>query len=294
VLTFARRISHLSVAALALGLMTADPARADDDPPVTVTPGGFGIVETQVTDVGRPEKVDRARFTRPRLKPSRTCTVTKSPDAGRAATETEYESGAPPSAGPGGWVVRRCSDGSLDTAWVAQAPSVRAARVTPGQLAEHAVSRLRLPLPMPRFDPRRESSVGPATLVNVPTWFWVDGWTPAARRTQAGGVWAEVSAVPVETTWTPGDGGAPVRCGGPGIPWTSDRQSPAKACRYTYARSSAAQRGDVYLARVTVVWRVSWRGSGGLGGTLPLMERQSTFPVAVAERQTVVTIGGGS
>jgi hypothetical protein len=43
---------------------------------------------------------------------------------------------------------------------------------------------------------------------------------------------------------------------------------------------------------VTVTWQVSWRGVGGRTGTLPLMERQMTFPIAVAERQTVVTVGG--
>jgi hypothetical protein len=130
-------------------------------------------------------------------------------------------------------------------------------------------------------------------LVNIPTWFWVDGWAPVRQTTRAGDVWAEVVATPVSATWFPGDGSAPVQCAGPGRPWTSDDDT-AGACRHTYLTSSAAQPNLVYTARVTVVWRVTWRGSGGRVGTLPLMERQVSFPVAVAERQTVVTMGGQS
>ena len=275
------------VAACTVGLV-APPAHAGGDPPVTVTSGGFGIVDTEVTDAGRPARA-RPSLTRA---PARTCVQDISPTAGRAATEAELDSGAPAGAGPGGWVVRRCSDGSLDTGWVAAEPA--RPQVTAGQLAQRAYGRLRLPLPVPKFDPRRESSAGPTTLVGIPTWFWVGAWAPARQWTQAGGVWAEVSAVPVSSTWLPGDGSEPLRCTGGGRAWRPGEGENASSCRYTYRRTSAAEPDNMYTARVTVVWRVTWRGPGGTGGELPLMERQSTFPVAVAERQTVVTSGGGS
>ncbi len=159
-------------------------------------------------------------------------------------------------------------------------------------LAQRAVNRLPLPLPEPLFEPRRSSSAGPATLVAISTSFYLSAWAPASQRTQAGSVWAVVSAEPVSATWWPGDGGAPVQCAGAGRAWT-DPNATGPRCTYTYTRSSAAEPGNIYTARVTVTWRVSWRGSGGQAGTLPLMQRQSEFPVAVAERQTVV-VGGGS
>jgi hypothetical protein len=105
-------------------------------------------------------------------------------------------------------------------------------------------------------------------------------------------VWAVVTAEPVAATWWPGDGSAPVRCASAGRAWTATTAD-GTPCTYTYRRSSAAQPNNVYTARVVVSWRVTWRGSGGLSGTLPLMERQTEFPVAVAERQTVIVVGGG-
>lgn len=277
----------LTFAAIGIGLLVvpviARPAGADD--PIVVSPDAAGWVDTEVVD-----RVPRRAM--PAAKESaRVCSQTKSDNAGGYATGDQFSSGAPPDPGPGGWVIRTCSDGSVDAAWVPR-PS-DAAALSPDRLAQRATSRLPLPLPVPRFDPSRPSSAGPSTLVNIPTWFWVDGWAPVRQETRAGSVWAEVVATPVEATWFPGDGSAPIRCQGPGRPWVSDEDS-AGACRHTYLRSSASQPDLAYTARVTVVWKVTWRGSGGRVGTLPLMERQVSFPVAVAERQTVVTLRGGS
>jgi hypothetical protein len=44
---------------------------------------------------------------------------------------------------------------------------------------------------------------------------------------------------------------------------------------------------------VTTTWSVSWVGSGGAAGTLPVISRSRTFPLRVAERQAVVTGGSG-
>ena len=55
---------------------------------------------------------------------------------------------------------------------------------------------------------------------DLATWWWVDpaAWQPLRQRTQAGPVWAEVTATPVSTTWDAGDGSAVVRLGdGDGI-----------------------------------------------------------------------------
>ena len=261
-------------------------AYGSEPPPVVVSPNGRGWVDTTVEDIGVPARVAPAvKLRRP---PARTCTQSKSLTAGGYATAAQFASGDYPGAGPGGWVVRQCSDGAVDVAWVPSRPTLPA--MTAEDLARRATNRLRLPLPAPRFEPRRTSSAGPATLVAIPTWFYLDSWAPVSQRTRAGGVWAEVTATPQDVSWWPGDGSPPLRCTGPGRAWSTTTATAPLPCRFTYRRSSAAQPGNTYTARVLVSWRVTWRAAGGMGGTFPLMERQNTFLVAVAERQTVVTV----
>ena len=275
-----RHVAALAVAITALGLQSA----AADDTPVSVERSQFGWISTEVTDLGSPETAPP----RNERKPARRCAQHMSDSAGGYASQEQFGSGAPAGAGPGGWVIRECSDGSVDTAWV----PAQADAVTLQRLAQRAVNRLLLPVPQPTFEPRRHSSAGPATLVAVPTSFFMDGWAPISQRTQVGAVWAVVTAEPVAATWWPGDGSSPVRCASAGRAWTAT-ESAGTPCTHTYRRSSAAQPNNVYTARVVVTWQVRWRGSGGLTGTLPLMERQTDFPVAVAERQTVIVVGGG-
>jgi len=261
-------------------LAAAGSAQADDGP-IVVSPAGPMWIKTTVTQAGIVATSGvKHRTSR------RTCTQHKSNTAGSYASADQF-TGDYPDAGPGGWVIRRCSDGSMDMAYV-PAPTDSVAEVAK-RLAQDATNRLPLPLPQPKFNPSRPSSAGPATLVAIPTWFWVDGWRPVTQRTQAGGVWAEVVAAPVAATWFPGDGTAPVRCAA-NEAWSSD--AAPTSCEHVYARSSAGQPSNSYTARVIVTWQVRWTGSGGRSGTLPLMQRQSTFPIAVAERQTVVTVGG--
>lgn len=287
-LTSHRCAATLAVAA-ALTAVTTNPALADEDP-VVVERSQFGWIDTEVIDIGSPAKAKEPRPPGERTQPA--CTQSKSPSAGGYASEEQFDSGAPPGGEAGGWVVRRCADGTIDTAWVpVVAPGTL--QVSAVELAQRATNRLPLPLPEPMFEPRRQSSAGPTTLVAIPTWFFLDGWRPVRQRTKAGATWAEVSAEPVATTWWPGDGSGPVQCAGAGRAWSAT-DATASPCTYTYTRSSAAQPDNAYTARVVVTWRVTWRGSGGAAGTLPLMERQSTFSVAVAERQTVIVGGGRS
>jgi hypothetical protein len=115
-------------------------------------------------------------------------------------------------------------------------------------------------------------------------------------------VWAEVTATPVSTTWDAGDGSAPVTCAGPGTAY--DRSLPESQqstdCSHTFRRSSADQpqtgssvNDRFFTVTVTTSWQVTWTGSAGGGGTLPVLTTSSSFPLAVAQRQTVVTGGSG-
>jgi hypothetical protein len=202
---------------------------------------------------------------------------------------------------PGGiWYDTKCSDGSVyigiyvPPASDSVPPEVRLA----GSLARTVVNRLQLPPPQVGQSPTGRALVG------LPTWWWLDpaSWQTLQQRTSAGPVWAEVTATPVSTSWDPGDGSEPLVCAGPGTVYDRSRPENAQStdCSYTYRRSSAEQpqtgpdvNDRFFTVTVTTTWSVTWRGAGGSGGTLPALTRSSTFPLAVAQRQTVVTGGSG-
>jgi hypothetical protein len=200
----------------------------------------------------------------------------------------------------GTWYDVRCSDGSVYLAvYVPPAASnLPPAVALAGSLAQSAANRLVLPAPRVRHNP-----AGPA-LVGLPTWFWVDAaqWQVLRQRTQAGPVWAEVTATPVSTTWDTGDGTSPLVCEGPGTPYDTTREESQQRtrCAHTYRRSSAnePQQGPsvndrYFTVTVSTSWSVTWRGTAGSGGSLPALTTTSRFPLAVAQRQTVVTGGSG-
>ena len=106
-----------------------------------------------------------------------------------------------------------------------------------------------------------------------------------------------VTAQPESTYWESGSQNAPnVRCNGPGTPYNPSESADAQHtnCYTVYSRSSAdqPQRGPspndrYFTASVTVTWHVTWVGAGGRSGALPNIQRRTTFPIAVAEVQTV-------
>ena len=200
----------------------------------------------------------------------------------------------------GRWYDVRCSDGAVymgvyvPPASDSVPPEVQMA----GTLARSVVNRLQLPEPTVGQSPADQALVG------LPTWWWVQpgSWRVLQQRTTAGPVWAEVTATPVSTSWDPGDGAVPLVCAGPGTPYDRSRPDSAQStdCSYTYRRSSADQpqtgpdaNDRFFTVTVTTTWQVSWRGAGGSGGQLPALTRTSSFPLGVAQRQTVVTGGSG-
>jgi hypothetical protein len=204
------------------------------------------------------------------------------------------------SAAGGHYYDVRCSDGSLSLAVYVppSAPNVPPEVVVAGSLAEEASNRLPLPSPGARHNPSSDALVGLAT------WWWVDEqtWAPLQQRTQAGPVWAQVTARPVRSVWDAGDGSQPVVCGGPGRAYDPNRPAREQSsdCTHTYPRSSAEQpqsgpdqNDRFFTVTVTVYWQISWTGSGGSGGALPEIARTTSFPLRVVERQTVVTGGSG-
>ncbi len=195
----------------------------------------------------------------------------------------------------GSFFVYRCAGGSspvfLPGVFVPAGPAAAPARVSPATLAVQASNRLSLPEPLVGMSPAGQGLVG------LPQWLWVGpgGWLPLSQRTSAGPVWAQVTARPVAARWDLGDGSPALLCAGPGAVYDRARPAAGQAtsCSHTFLRSSAAEPAGTFMVTVTVSWSVSWVGSGGSAGSLPVLSRGSSVLLPVAERQAVVIGGGG-
>jgi hypothetical protein len=51
------------------------------------------------------------------------------------------------------------------------------------------------------------------------------------------------------------------------------------------------QQSGAYDVTATIVWEVSWSSSTGNGGVLAPLQRGTGFPLAVEQRQAVITHG---
>lgn len=170
--------------------------------------------------------------------------------------------------------------------WLATPP----AGPTPEELARRALASLTIPRPAMRRSPTETNTDGgmPYTWVNLWTWVWTEPrtWTPLSARAAAGAVWAEVDVTPTRLTFTPGDGSDAVVCPGPGRPWQEsdgNKVPTAGGCGFRYQRVAVAP----VTATLSIEWQVTWHGSGGSGGTLPVMRTEDSSSFSVEQIQVV-------
>jgi len=176
-----------------------------------------------------------------------------------------------------------------------RAASPQPVTVTQAQLAQKALATLTLPKPVPPSSPSGATLQDgrPYTVVRVPTWYWT---TPASFRVKtaraaAGPVWAQVTVTPVALTFAPGDSGSTTSCSGPGRAWTQQAGPWAHApggCDYSYPQSTYGYPAGQLTATYGIVWRATWVGSGGTGGSFPDVTTTATSRFAVAEAQAVI------
>lgn len=156
------------------------------------------------------------------------------------------------------------------------------------QIARDIAQRTAIPLPGIRTSPPD----GNDQLVNLPTWLWVEDWTPRRATAAEGALTVTVVATPRSVTWRMGDGSSVV-CGR-GTPWDPAlrEEQQSTACSHTYLRSSATQPDLKYQARATMTWDVTWTATNGESGSLGQANRSVDFTMRVAESQAIVTWSG--
>lgn len=164
--------------------------------------------------------------------------------------------------------------------------------ISPKILAGYAYSSVRIPGTVVSLNPDGRQTV------NLPTWIWLDGakFTPVSVTASlpGSGLWATTTATPVglhldpgtkDADLSPSSGTCPMHDGQIGQPYTKGSGLKPPPCGVTY-RHSTAHTGP-YRLKATLTWRVSWKGSGGAGGTLPEGTFGTGIPLHVQEAQAV-------
>ena len=181
-------------------------------------------------------------------------------------------------------VYRACDNRIMSYHWVRN--------TSPARVAESSHSRVSRFVNMIAF--RTAPSLN-NMVVTVGTWFWVPRqlWRPVSVTawimTTYGPISVTTTARPQLLTYLPGDGNEPVKCTGPGRPWTPRmNDTAASPCMYTYTSASHTRRNGTYTARATITWNVSFRSNIGIAGPLPSIRTSLPLTVRVNELQVLV------
>ena len=162
---------------------------------------------------------------------------------------------------------------------------------TPTRVAQTAGSKVS------KLVPTLLMRTAPATdrmIVGVSTWFWVPrvAWKPisvtAWIQTPGGPVSVTTTATPNNLIYSPGDGRASVSCAGPGRAWSATLGDRATTnCMYAYKSASHTQSARIYSTKMSIQWKVTWRSSLGVRGTLPSITTGLPMKVRVRELQAL-------
>lgn len=171
-----------------------------------------------------------------------------------------------------------------------------------------------LPSPSISTAPASINGIADATIVNLPTYLWINpsAWRTVSATAAGGGLVATVWATPLRVVWqaawdfpNPADdpqGGvtlAPevldLTCPGPGAPSSdgSGSLSEGAACESTFTQSTF---GTSQRLVASIVWQVHWALSDSAGvvggeGLLPDSVTASVRPLRVLQVESVITNG---
>jgi hypothetical protein len=136
------------------------------------------------------------------------------------------------------------------------------------------------------------------SVVNLPTWLWIDAeaWHSQTVSATAGTVSVTAVATPRSVSWSMGDGTV-VTCKGPGIAYDTTKSSQAQVtdCEHTYTTTSAGQpttdgkdNGNAFTVTATVAWSVAWTVTGALGGgELPDLDTSTSSTLRVEQVESI-------
>ena len=149
-------------------------------------------------------------------------------------------------------------------------------------LAEQAFAQLHVTPPAARSNPANNLAV-----INIPTWYWIDNWTPLTSSATAAGVTATVTATPTDVTWNPGDGSNPIVCDGPGVAYDLDRKARQQStdCSFTYTTKAGK-----FTITATQRWTVTYTATNGQSGNLGDVTSTNTTPIDVHELVTRIEL----
>ncbi|MEU6179073.1 hypothetical protein [Streptomyces coeruleorubidus] len=182
-----------------------------------------------------------------------------------------------------------------DPFWVTngETPDVPNA-ITPETLAGLAYNQVKVPGTKVTLAP------ADATKVNLPTWAWLDKGefqpvsVTASFDAPGFHIEATTTATPVALTIKPGtenaqlhpsSGACPINEDGSiGTPYTKGASAELPPCGVTYLRSSGE---GTFKLRATATWKITWKGTGGVGGDLPDGVYGNDQDITVEEIQSV-------
>ncbi len=166
-------------------------------------------------------------------------------------------------------------------------------QVEPQALAQVAREYMNLALPQVERNPK-VTAAGGATLVGLPTWFWVTDpvavGAPAGERmirAEVGTVYAEVVATTTGLHVTSPAGSTSCTPRQSVVAWRQGTPE-SSACTLVFTKASVGYPQG-YPVQALTTWTATWTGSGNTSGTLAPLTRAVTVSVPVAEVQTIVT-----
>ncbi len=177
-----------------------------------------------------------------------------------------------------------------------------------------AFNEMQLPAPVLEMSPSSVEGIPEATVVNFPTWFWIDpaAWRNVVATASGDGVTATVWATPTSVQWQASwDFTSPsqdpersvnqaptslqLACDGPGTAYTPSvpPSQPSPDCGTTFTQATF---GKWVPLSATIVWKVSWAISGPTGmvggeGTFPDSTTKDAQGLRVLQVESVVTSG---
>jgi len=177
-----------------------------------------------------------------------------------------------------------------------------------------AFDRAKLPAPLIFTSPSSINEFTDATIVNFPTWLWIDSsvWKTVIATATGGGLVATVWATPWNVTWRsawnlPEAQDDPERgitlvpesldlvCEGPGTPYEESLPAAvqASACAAIFTQSSF---GTYQRLEASISWQIHWALSDTVGvvggeGVFADSVSSSTRPLRVLQVESVITQG---